>query len=200
MVTIIFLVPFSVFAIVDENTTTTVWEVMQDDASSMWCKAEEDLNEKSVLANASTGYYLYCINISCVNGVNVHSIENPISSKLRCANGSTNPEIIVSSSGAFSPELKEGNSCSSTGIYAYATEKVFYDCLKKSTNDASPSLTGEYYVDNTNHTEKSSSNGIFSSKKIIFIVIIIAFLGIIGYLIFRKFRSNNQVVDEYDDE
>ena len=200
---LLLLIPFSVYAVVDEDTTTTTWEVSQDGASAMWCKGEESNNEIDSLANATSGYYLYCIEISCENGVNVHKIAEPISSRLKCANGNTNPSVIVSSSGAMDSMLKNGGSCSFNGTYAYATEKVFYDCSNKvddssdksntSVDGATTVTTNEFYVEGK-ETPTKKSNG-----KIWIIVVIVLIVGGIGFYLFRKFRKNNQVAPEDED-
>ena len=193
---LLMLIPFSVYAVVDEDTTTTTWEVSQDGASAMWCKGEESNNEYDSLANATSGYYLYCIEISCENGVNVHKIAEPISSRLKCANGNTNPSVIVSSSGAMDSMLKNGGSCSFNGTYAYATEKVFYDCsndVDKSVEGTTTVNTSEHYVEGK-ETPVKKSNG-----KIWIIVVIVLIVGGIGFYLFKKFKKNNQVAPEDED-
>ena len=189
------LVPFSVFAVVDEDTTTTTWEFVQDNASAMWCKAEEANNELSSLTNATSGYYLYCIEVSCENGINVHKISEPISSRLKCANGNNNPSVIVSSSGAMDEQLRSGSSCSFNGAYVYATEKVFYDC----SNNVDPSLD-EVNVVNTNGLYVDGDETPIKKSGIWKIILTIGLvIGGIVYYLFRKYKKNNQVISDDDD-
>ena len=133
---LLLIVPIYVFANisagVDEDTQTTQWEIETTTNAKNICMAEEDRNISSELSHATNGYYLYCIEISCVNSKNVHTIENPLSNVLSCANGNTDPKTTISSSGASGIELRSGATCSNTGIYAYATEKIYYDCSRTS--------------------------------------------------------------------
>ena len=122
--------PLFVFASIDENTQTSKWEVEAISNAKDLCMAEENKNVPSELSNGTSGYYLYCIEISCLNNLNVHTIEKPLKDVLKCANGNILPKTLISSSGLTDLELKVGASCSNNGIYAYAIEKVYYDCSK----------------------------------------------------------------------
>jgi hypothetical protein len=146
--------PLIVLANVDENTQTTTWEASTENAASL-CASAENNNTSSELAKATSGYYLYCVKVSCDKGVNVHKVDNPLSKSLTCANGNTNPYIKVSSSGASGVELKAGASCSENGIYAYATEKVFYNCAK--VNDEEESEYTGSNLSNTTTTKATTT-------------------------------------------
>ena len=142
---ILLLFPLLVFAEVDKDTQTTAWELESTSNAASLCSAEESKNTAN-LSSATSGYYLYCIKISCSSSKVTHDADNPLTGKLTCANGNTNPYIIVSSSGAQDDELKVGATCSSTGTFAYATEKMWYNCAK--VNDGTEE-GGTFISDNT---------------------------------------------------
>lgn len=129
----VMIIPLMVFADVDENTQTTQWEVSTNPDAPTLCSNAESLNNTTALQNGTSGYYIYCIKISCTNGVNVHTIEHPLSGALTCSNGNQNPNAVISSSGAQGEELRSGASCSENGVYAYATEKMYYNCALTTT-------------------------------------------------------------------
>lgn len=135
-IVLLVLLPIIVFAEVDENTLTTNWEVASESNAFDLCMNEENKNNAGELSSATTGYYLYCVKINCNNSVNVHQIDHPLRSVLHCANGNPNPKTIISSSGASGEELKNGAACITSGIYAYATEKVYYNCSLTAAGEA----------------------------------------------------------------
>lgn len=144
------ILPLSVQADVGESTMTSTWEISEENAKNK-CYAEEDKNNNSLLSKASTGWYLYCIEISCTNSLNVHNIKNPLSNKLTCSNGNTNPNVVIDSGSASKNEqLKSGATCDKTGVYIYATEKLYYNCAKTS--------SGSTFVPETPVTTPPTSN------------------------------------------
>lgn len=135
-------IPLVVFANVDENTQTTQWEVATTPEASALCRSAETQNNTADLQNGTLGYYLYCIEISCTDNKNVHKIDNPLANVLKCSNGNTNPRVVIDSSGAQDEELKNGAACTSSGVYAYATEKMYYNCTLTSNEESfTPSTT-----------------------------------------------------------
>lgn len=154
IILLIAAVPVMVLAAVDANTQTEAWELETYSNAAALCSAEESKNVAAELSAGTTGYYLYCIKIDCVNGVNQHSSANPLNEKLTCANGNTNPYVSITSSAANGIELREGATCTSTGTYAYATENVLYNCSR--VNDGS--ANGAIYTSNTNNNT-STNNG-----------------------------------------
>jgi len=151
----IMLLPLIVNAAVDENTQITSWEVSTFSNASELCAAEEAKNISSELSNATSGYYLYCVKVACTNGVNVHTIDNPPSSKIKCANGNTNPYVEISNSGAEDTSLREGSACSQSGTYLYATEKMFYNCAKTSNGT---SEGADFVSDDDKTADKADNN------------------------------------------
>lgn len=146
-VCLLLLFPIGVFATVDQNTATTIWNVKDEADAETKCKEAINQNGGTSATNATAGYYLECVKVSCTNQKNVHQKLNTYN--VSCANGNKNPNAIIDA-GVLSSELKAGASCTGDGAYVYFTQKTFYNCAKTTDNsDYTPSNS-----DNSNNTNK----------------------------------------------
>lgn len=185
--------PIMVYADVNQSTATKPWTNLADAdailAAKTECYAEEDKNNSTELASASTGWYLYCAEVSCTNNANVIKIANPLSSKIKCTNGNTDPYANVVSGSISSPnpssELKSGAACAEDGVYAYATELVEYNCSEKSDKTA-------YTAPGSEQTPKEETKDAVTSPntgvKDYYIALgsIVVLLSLVLYIINRK--------------
>lgn len=120
LISLLLIMPIGVFAKVDQNTTTTIWNVKDEADAKSKCTAATNQNGGTSISNATAGYYLECIEVSCTNNKNVHKKLNTYS--VSCANGNSKPNAIIDA-GAPASEIKEGASCTDTGAYVYFTQK-----------------------------------------------------------------------------
>jgi hypothetical protein len=145
--------PLMVNAAVTESTPVTTWDISEANAKTN-CYDAEAQNDSSTFTNATNGYYLYCIEISCTSSKIAYNIQNPFkTSMVSCSNGNTNlyymPESgSVSKTGQYT----EGSACTGSGVIKYATEKIYYNCAKN--NDSS----GSDYVPTSNNSTNTSTN------------------------------------------
>lgn len=137
LISLLLIMPISVFAKVDQTTTTTIWNLKDEQDAETKCKEAVNQNGGTSISNATAGYYLECIKVSCTNSKNVHTKLNTYT--VSCANGNTKPNAIIDA-GAITSEMKAGTSCTETGAYVYFTQKIFYNCSKNSSgSDYTPS-------------------------------------------------------------
>ena len=128
LISLLLIMPIGVFAKVDQNTTTTIWNVKDEADAKNKCIEAANQNGGTSLSNATAGYYLECIEVSCTNSKNVHKKLNTYA--VSCANGNTTPNAIIDA-GAPASAIKEGTTCTDTGAYVYFTQKTFYNCSQK---------------------------------------------------------------------
>ena len=119
LISLLLIMPISVFAKVDQNTTTTIWNVKDEADAKSKCTAATNQNGGTSISNATAGYYLECIEVSCTNSKNVHKKLN--SYAVSCANGNTTPNAIIDA-GAPASAIKEGATCTDTGAYEASSE------------------------------------------------------------------------------
>ena len=93
LISLLLIMPIGVFAKVDQNTTTTIWNVKDEADAKSKCIAAANQNGGTSLSNATAGYYLECIEVSCTNSKNVHKKLNTYA--VSCANGNTTPNAII---------------------------------------------------------------------------------------------------------
>lgn len=132
LISLLLIMPIGVFAKVDQNTTTTIWNLKDEQDAETKCKEAVNQNGGTSISNATAGYYLECIKVSCTNSKNVHTKLNTYS--VSCANGNTKPNAIIDA-GAITSEMKAGSSCTDSGPYVYFTQKIFYNCAKNTSGD-----------------------------------------------------------------
>ncbi|MDO4377391.1 MAG: hypothetical protein Q4C38_04550 [bacterium] len=164
LISLLLIMPISVFAKVDQTTTTTIWNVKDEADAETKCLEAVKQNGGSSISSATAGYYLECIKVSCTNSKNVHQKLNTYA--VGCANGNKNPNAIIDA-GAPSNELKAGASCTETGAYVYFTQKTFYNCSQNADNSdytpSNPSNPGnkDDGTSNTpNNNEESPNTGV----------------------------------------
>jgi hypothetical protein len=163
------IIPISVNAAVNGDTKV-IGSAIADNANiKKLCQEAE--TENSGYTNSQNGYYLECIAIKCVDGKNVHNIENGFLSTVTCANGNKNPKRNIVNSGADvssgqTLSLANNESCapddtkldSSTGAYAFATRLYSYDCAYNADGSAFNSEKGNTTGDNTSGSNTSGGN------------------------------------------
>src|SRR5574344_1163149 len=88
-------IPLMVFATIDSNTKGEYKLVSTDGSTASTRCSGEEANNNSGLDKASSGYYLYCIQITCTSSKNAHSIAHPFASSVTCANGNKDPELTI---------------------------------------------------------------------------------------------------------
>lgn len=137
MILSIILIPTMVNAEVGAGTPVGIFNDEEP------CLAELELNEAEANKNATTGYYLTCIEITCVNSKVKHTDKAPMLENVTCGNSNKNPFVISRQSGiSDNGELEEGKSClmeedddGNVFVTTYATVKSQYNCAKTSTGE-----------------------------------------------------------------
>ena len=107
------------------------------DASS---QVDESLKLNGSIKNATNGFYIEGLEITCTNGKRVYTIINSaIASTLTCANGNTNPYYNNVADGTSGKSIENGSACTANENEStlYATRIYKYDCnyLAGSTED-----------------------------------------------------------------
>ena len=103
-------------------------------------QVEESLKLNGSIKNATSGFYIEGLEITCTNGKRVYTImNNAIASTLTCANGNTNPYYDIKADGTSGKEIANGSVCTANENEStlYATRIYKYDCdyLSGSTDD-----------------------------------------------------------------
>ena len=103
-------------------------------------QVEESLKLNESIKNATNGFYIEGLEITCTNGKRVYTImNNPIASTLTCANGNTNPYYNNILDGTSGKSIENGSACTADENEStlYATRIYKYDCdyLAESTED-----------------------------------------------------------------
>lgn len=103
-------------------------------------QVDESLKLNGSLKNATNGFYIEGLEISCVNGTRSYTILNDaIASSLTCSNGNTKPYYDIKADGTSGKGIANGSSCTVNENEGklYATRIYKYDCdyLAGSTDD-----------------------------------------------------------------
>ena len=103
-------------------------------------QVEESLKLNGSIKNATNGFYIEGLEITCTNDKRVYTIiNNAIASTLTCANGNTNPYYNNIADGTSGKSIENGSACNTDGNEQtlYATRIYKYDCdyLAGSTED-----------------------------------------------------------------
>lgn len=103
-------------------------------------QVEESLKLNGSIKNATNGFYIEGLEITCTNGKRVYTIINSaIASTLTCANGNTNPYYNNVADGTSGKSIENGSACTANENEStlYATRIYKYDCnyLAGSTED-----------------------------------------------------------------
>lgn len=103
-------------------------------------QVEESLKLNGSIKNATNGFYIEGLEITCTNGKRVYTImNNAIANTLTCANGNTNPYYDIKADGTSGKSIENGSACTTDGNEQtlYATRIYKYDCdyLAGSTED-----------------------------------------------------------------
>lgn len=94
-------------------------------------QVEESLKLNGSLKNATNGFYIEGLEISCVNGTRSYTILNDaIASSLTCSNGNTKPYYDIKADGTSGKGIANGSSCTVNENEGklYATRIYKYDC------------------------------------------------------------------------
>lgn len=103
-------------------------------------QVEESLKLNESIKNATNGFYIEGLEITCTNGKRVYTIMNSaIASTLTCANGNTNPYYNNVADGTKGKSIENGSACTADENESklYATRIYKFDCdyLAGSTDD-----------------------------------------------------------------
>ena len=58
LISLLLIMPIGVFAKVDQNTTTTIWNLKDEQDAETKCKEAVNQNGGTSISNATAGYYL----------------------------------------------------------------------------------------------------------------------------------------------
>lgn len=120
---------------------------------------EADLNKNESIKNASAGYYIEGLKISCTNSKNeILYMNDKLSSNLTCANGNTKPYFKVIASGTTA--FENASACLDDGVYAYATRVSEYNCNYLMASDGTQ---GEEYKKEESTTAPSTKDDVEST-------------------------------------
>jgi len=134
IITLILLIPIQVNAIVNDQTPTSLFATQQD------CEAELALNVASVTQNATEGFYLTCIEVTCPVDVIVHNDLAPLTQYVSCANNNPTPQtglIGGAAHGAANP-LSVGSTCSAPFTTQWATAVYQFNCANMANGQPFP--------------------------------------------------------------
>lgn len=131
---LLLVMPLAVKAEVSSNTQAI------GAAADAKSQVEESLKLNESIKNATNGFYIEGLEITCTNGKRVYTImNNAIASTLTCANGNTNPYYNNIVDGTSGKSIENGSACTTDGNEQtlYATRIYKYDCdyLAGSTED-----------------------------------------------------------------
>jgi len=103
-------------------------------------QVEESLKLNGSIKNATNGFYIEGLEITCTNGKRAYTVTNsPIGSTLTCANGNTNPYYNNVADGTTGKSIENGSACTADENEStlYATRIYKFDCdyLAGSTED-----------------------------------------------------------------
>lgn len=123
-------------------------------------QVEESLKLNGSLKNATNGFYIEGLEISCVNGTRSYTILNEaIASSLTCSNGNTKPYYDIKADGTSGKGIANGSSCTVNENEGklYATRIYKYDCdyLAGSTDD----IKKPYSTTTTTTTNSGNKDG-----------------------------------------
>lgn len=94
-------------------------------------QVEESLKLNESIKNATNGFYIEGLEITCTNGKRVYTIMNSaIGSTLTCANGNTNPYYNNVADGTKGKSIENGSACTADENESklYATRIYKFDC------------------------------------------------------------------------
>ena len=188
----IILVPVIVKADVGSGTAVGIYN---DEAT---CLAELELNNEEENKNATEGYYLTCVEISCVDSEVKHLDRAPMNDNITCANKNKNYFIAGRQSGISGHGgLEEGTAClmeegeneEPAFVTTYATVIYQYNCSKISTGEnygtpSSPPSTTTVTPDKTEEDVKSPPTGINTYYLVLAISVVLLSSGV--YIINKK--------------
>ena len=131
---LLLVMPLAVRAEVNSNTQAI------GAAADAKTQVEESLKLNGSIKNATNGFYIEGLEITCTNGKRVYTImNNAIANTLTCANGNTNPYYDIKADGTSGKSIENGSACTTDGNEQtlYATRIYKYDCdyLAGSTED-----------------------------------------------------------------
>lgn len=131
---LLLVMPLAVKAEVSSNTQAI------GAAADAKAQVEESLKLNGSIKNATNGFYIEGLEITCTNGKRVYTVTNSaIESTLTCANGNTNPYYNNVADGTKGKSIENGSACTADENEStlYATRIYKFDCdyLAGSTDD-----------------------------------------------------------------
>lgn len=128
LITLLLIIPTTVSAKVEHDTPVRLYDTKSE------CEAQLELNDANT--NATNGYYLSCIEVTCVNSSVDHDDLEPLNDNVTCANGNQNPyREVIDSAIATGHKLELGATCSTDDQdedyldTQYATRIDQFNCL-----------------------------------------------------------------------
>lgn len=105
LIILLLIIPTIVLAEVEHDTPVRIYDTKTE------CEAQLELNGANT--NATNGYYLSCIEVTCVSSKVTHADFAPLNSNVTCANGNKNPyRELIDSAIATGHGLELGATCS----------------------------------------------------------------------------------------
>ncbi|MDD4408073.1 MAG: hypothetical protein PHX19_03385 [Bacilli bacterium] len=142
--------PVVVNATVDENTNVALYPNRTE------CETALEQNDDVANSQASNGYYLAGLEITCENSIVAHNPIAPFASNVICANGNLDPFLNITQSGiTLRAGIEAGDSCSTNDqdlnylADTWATVLYQYNCVQDS--------DGGTYTSNTTTTTTTAS-------------------------------------------
>lgn len=128
LIALLLIIPTTVLAEVKHDTPVKLYDTKTE------CEAQLELNDANT--NATNGYYLSCIEVTCLSSKVVHADLAPLNSNVTCANGNQNPyRELIDSAIATGHGLELGATCSTDDQdedylkTQYATRIDQFNCL-----------------------------------------------------------------------
>lgn len=144
--------PVVVNAAVDDDTPVALYTTRAE------CETMLDQNDDTANAQASSGYYLTCLEVTCETNSVDHNDITPFASNVTCANGNPNPFLTITQSAITLREgLDPGDSCSTNDqdlnylADTWATILYQYNCVQDS--------DGGTYTSPNNTTNTTANTG-----------------------------------------
>ncbi|MDD4706040.1 MAG: hypothetical protein PHS24_02345 [Bacilli bacterium] len=169
LILLILSFPVVVKAAVDENTDVGLYTTRAE------CETALEQNDATANAQASNGFYLTCLEVTCQSSVVNHDDIAPFASNVNCANGNPNPFLNITQSGiTLRQGIDSGDSCSTNDqdlnylAPTWATVLYQYNCVQDSdgltyispTTPSTSNTSTSNSTSTTNDEVKSPATGI----------------------------------------
>lgn len=164
LILLVLALPVVVNALVDDDTQVGLYNTLAE------CNERLALNDATANSQATGGYYLTCLEVTCVADEVVHNDLAPFSENVTCANGNENPFLNIRQSGiTLKSGLELDSPCSYDAESEYFFENTFatvryqFNCVQDSSGGIYNS-TSNNTGDNNNTSTSNNTDEVTSPE------------------------------------